>query len=179
MTDLHTPQIVLRLESSCDMNPDTLQMSYGLGWLMYDYRGHLLWVHAAPSTVSQLITWCREEVAVVLLTTCISADEPALTKPADACRLPPGLDFALRGHEGVRPDLQAVTRAAGGSGRSLRRCHAGTTNPPLARPGVVQNGRWVERNGSSPLSTTIDTFLPRLNCSRTPRCSFCSTPTAR
>jgi hypothetical protein len=27
------------------MNPDTLQMSYGLGWLIYDYRGQLIVSH--------------------------------------------------------------------------------------------------------------------------------------
>ena len=47
LAETHTPQIVLRLEGSArNMNPDTLQMSYGMGWLLYDYRGQLLVSHA-------------------------------------------------------------------------------------------------------------------------------------
>src|SRR5262249_47758473 len=42
-----TPQVALRLEgTNRAMNPDTLLMSYGMGWLIYDYRGHLLVMHA-------------------------------------------------------------------------------------------------------------------------------------
>jgi CubicO group peptidase (beta-lactamase class C family) len=47
LAETHTPQIVIRLEGNArDMNPDTLQMSYGMGWVIQDYRGHLLWSHA-------------------------------------------------------------------------------------------------------------------------------------
>lgn len=70
MTELHTPQIVLRLEGQLrDMNPDTLQMSYGLGWLIYDYRGHLLWAHAGTiDGFRSYITLVPEKkLAVVLL----------------------------------------------------------------------------------------------------------------
>lgn len=47
LAETHTPQIVLRLEGSArDMNPDTLQMSYGMAWVVQDYRGQLLISHA-------------------------------------------------------------------------------------------------------------------------------------
>jgi CubicO group peptidase (beta-lactamase class C family) len=45
--ETHTPQFALRLEGIVkDSNPDTLQMSYGLAWVIQDYRGHLLVSHA-------------------------------------------------------------------------------------------------------------------------------------
>ncbi|HEV3256813.1 MAG TPA: serine hydrolase [Gemmataceae bacterium] len=47
LAETHSPQIVLRLEGAAKaMNPDTLQMSYGMAWVIQDYRGHLLVSHA-------------------------------------------------------------------------------------------------------------------------------------
>jgi CubicO group peptidase (beta-lactamase class C family) len=47
LKETHTPQNVIRLEGNArDMNPDTLQMSYSMGWVIQDYRGHLLVSHA-------------------------------------------------------------------------------------------------------------------------------------
>jgi CubicO group peptidase (beta-lactamase class C family) len=47
LAETHMPQFALRLEGLVrDANPDTLQMSYGLGWVIQDYRGHLLVSHA-------------------------------------------------------------------------------------------------------------------------------------
>jgi CubicO group peptidase (beta-lactamase class C family) len=47
LTETHTPQFALRLEGIVKAsNPDTLQMSYGLAWVIQDYRGHLLVSHA-------------------------------------------------------------------------------------------------------------------------------------
>lgn len=41
LAEPHTPQIVLRLEGSARrLHPETFQMSYGLGWIALDYRGH-------------------------------------------------------------------------------------------------------------------------------------------
>lgn len=70
LAETHTPQVAMRLEGVArDMNPDTLQMSYGLGWLIYDYRGHLLWAHAG--TIDGFRTYIalapREKLAVVLV----------------------------------------------------------------------------------------------------------------
>jgi CubicO group peptidase (beta-lactamase class C family) len=42
----HTPQMVIRLEGESALHPDTNQMSYGMGWVIQDYRGRLLVSHA-------------------------------------------------------------------------------------------------------------------------------------
>jgi CubicO group peptidase (beta-lactamase class C family) len=47
LQETHTPQTIIRLEGSArEMNPETLQMSYGMGWVIQDYRGQLIWSHA-------------------------------------------------------------------------------------------------------------------------------------
>jgi CubicO group peptidase (beta-lactamase class C family) len=45
--ETHCPQNIIPLEGKAhDMNPDTLQMSYGMGWVIQDYQCHLLVSHA-------------------------------------------------------------------------------------------------------------------------------------
>jgi CubicO group peptidase (beta-lactamase class C family) len=45
--ETHTPQIVQRLEGATRAyHPETNQMSYGMGWVIQDYRGRLLVSHA-------------------------------------------------------------------------------------------------------------------------------------
>lgn len=47
LAETHTPQMVIRLEGiNKDLHPDTMQMSYGMGWVIQDYRGQLLISHA-------------------------------------------------------------------------------------------------------------------------------------
>jgi CubicO group peptidase (beta-lactamase class C family) len=47
LRETHTPQIALRLEGvERAMNSETSLMSYGMGWLVQDYRGRLLVSHA-------------------------------------------------------------------------------------------------------------------------------------
>jgi CubicO group peptidase (beta-lactamase class C family) len=47
LQETHTPQNIIRLEGNVrDMNPDTLKISYGMGWVIQDYRGQLLVSHA-------------------------------------------------------------------------------------------------------------------------------------
>jgi CubicO group peptidase (beta-lactamase class C family) len=47
LAETHTPQFALRFDGIVkESNPDTLQMSYGLAWVIQDYRGHLLVSHA-------------------------------------------------------------------------------------------------------------------------------------
>jgi CubicO group peptidase (beta-lactamase class C family) len=47
LRELQTPQIALRLEGlHRAAAPDTLLMSYGLGWVVHDYRGQLVVSHA-------------------------------------------------------------------------------------------------------------------------------------
>ncbi len=46
LTETHTPQMVVRLEGQTKaMNPETNLMSYGLGWMIQDYRGRLIVSH--------------------------------------------------------------------------------------------------------------------------------------
>jgi CubicO group peptidase (beta-lactamase class C family) len=47
LAETHSPQMVIRLEGiERDMQPDTVQMSYGMGWVLQDYRGVGLCSHA-------------------------------------------------------------------------------------------------------------------------------------
>ncbi len=47
LLETRTPQIVVRMENlTRDANPETNVMSYGLGWVVQDYRGELLVSHA-------------------------------------------------------------------------------------------------------------------------------------
>jgi len=46
LLETRTPQIVIPIrETVREMNPFTTQMSYGMGWVVQDYRGHLMHVH--------------------------------------------------------------------------------------------------------------------------------------
>jgi CubicO group peptidase (beta-lactamase class C family) len=68
--ETHTPQIALPVEGTVRaMNPDTLQMSYGMAWLVYDYRGHLLVTHAGliDGFRAQILLAPREKLGLVLL----------------------------------------------------------------------------------------------------------------
>jgi CubicO group peptidase (beta-lactamase class C family) len=45
--EMRSPQMVIRLEGTArDMNPDTHQLNYGMGWVLQDYRGQFLASHA-------------------------------------------------------------------------------------------------------------------------------------
>jgi CubicO group peptidase (beta-lactamase class C family) len=47
LAETHTPQNIIRLEGSArSMNPDALQMSYGMAWVITDHHGRLVWEHA-------------------------------------------------------------------------------------------------------------------------------------
>jgi CubicO group peptidase (beta-lactamase class C family) len=47
LAETHTPQFALRLEGLVRAaNPETVFLNYGLGWVIQDYRGHLLVSHA-------------------------------------------------------------------------------------------------------------------------------------
>lgn len=46
LAETHTPQVPIRLAGFARaLNPDTLQLSYGMGWVVQDHRGHLLVMH--------------------------------------------------------------------------------------------------------------------------------------
>ncbi|HVS38408.1 MAG TPA: serine hydrolase, partial [Gemmataceae bacterium] len=47
LAETHTPQMVVRLEGlERDLHPETVQMSYGMGWVLESYRGVGLCSHA-------------------------------------------------------------------------------------------------------------------------------------
>src|SRR5260370_13642435 len=47
LQETRAPQTIIRLEGNVrDMNPETTQISYGLGWVVQDHRGQLLVSHA-------------------------------------------------------------------------------------------------------------------------------------
>jgi CubicO group peptidase (beta-lactamase class C family) len=45
LAETHTPQMPIRLEAERDLHPEATQMSYGLGWVIIDYRGQPLVAH--------------------------------------------------------------------------------------------------------------------------------------
>lgn len=46
LRETHTPQTVIRAEGAAGaLNPDANVLAYGLGWVVQDYRGHLLCQH--------------------------------------------------------------------------------------------------------------------------------------
>ncbi|MGH9848112.1 MAG: serine hydrolase, partial [Blastocatellia bacterium] len=48
LREMHTPQMVIRLEGRWKLffpESETMQLSYGLGWFINDYRGHKLVMH--------------------------------------------------------------------------------------------------------------------------------------
>jgi CubicO group peptidase (beta-lactamase class C family) len=68
--ETHTPQIALPVEGTARaMNPDTLQMSYGMAWLIYDYRGRLVLTHAGliDGFRAQILFVPREKLGLVML----------------------------------------------------------------------------------------------------------------
>src|SRR5262249_40960848 len=47
LREAHAPRVGIRLEGAVRAEqPETVQMSYGLGWVVQDYRGHELVSHA-------------------------------------------------------------------------------------------------------------------------------------
>jgi CubicO group peptidase (beta-lactamase class C family) len=46
LAEMHSPQMIIRIDPYVRlMNPFTHQASYGLGWIIQDYRGRHLWMH--------------------------------------------------------------------------------------------------------------------------------------
>ena len=46
LAETHKPQIVIPMDAAIhEANPETVQMSYGMGWVIQDYRGHELVSH--------------------------------------------------------------------------------------------------------------------------------------
>src|SRR5262249_51049595 len=70
LAETHMPQIVVRVEGFVkEANPETLQISYGLGWVVQDYRGELMVVHggAIDGFRAQFTLMPKEKLGIVLL----------------------------------------------------------------------------------------------------------------
>jgi len=47
LEETHTPQMVIPMQGlPRRMHPETVQLSYGMGWVIQDYQGQMLWSHA-------------------------------------------------------------------------------------------------------------------------------------
>jgi CubicO group peptidase (beta-lactamase class C family) len=70
LRETHTPQIALPLDGiDRDLNPDTNLMSYGMAWLIQDYRGKLLVSHAGAidGFRASLMLLPKERLGIALL----------------------------------------------------------------------------------------------------------------
>jgi CubicO group peptidase (beta-lactamase class C family) len=65
----HTPQMVVPSTGPLTKMTDSTQLSYGLGWFIYDYRGHLVWEHAGAvdGFRAKILLAPRDKVGVVVL----------------------------------------------------------------------------------------------------------------
>ncbi|MBI3407550.1 MAG: serine hydrolase [Planctomycetes bacterium] len=70
LAETHMPQVVVRVDGFVkEANPETLQISYGLGWVVQDYRGKLMVVHggAIDGFRAQLTLVPQAKLGIVLL----------------------------------------------------------------------------------------------------------------
>ncbi len=70
LQETHTPQVTLRLEGNVrKLHPQTNLLSYGMAWVVEDYRGHLLVSHAGliDGFRAQLTLLPKEHIGIVIL----------------------------------------------------------------------------------------------------------------
>jgi CubicO group peptidase (beta-lactamase class C family) len=70
LAEMHTPQVVVRPEGPIKVTyPDSLQIAYGLGWFVHDYRGHLMYSHTGglEGFRARVVLVPKERVGLVLL----------------------------------------------------------------------------------------------------------------
>jgi CubicO group peptidase (beta-lactamase class C family) len=70
LRETHTTQTIIRLEGlTRALNPDTLQMAYGMGWVIQDHRGRLLVSHGGKidGFRAHLTLLPREGIGIVVL----------------------------------------------------------------------------------------------------------------
>lgn len=70
LRETHTPQNIIRLEGMAKiLNPDTVQLSYGMGWLVYDHRGKKVLSHGGlvDGFRSQITFLPQEKLGIVVL----------------------------------------------------------------------------------------------------------------
>ena len=69
LAETHTPQVVVPFGAPLAKMTDMTQASYGLGWHIYDYRGHLVWEHggAVDGFRAKVLLAPKQKVGVVVL----------------------------------------------------------------------------------------------------------------
>lgn len=70
LRETHTPQIVAPLDDDTRaLYPETMQESYGLGWRIWDYRGHFALTHGGETDgfTAQIALLAREGIGLVIL----------------------------------------------------------------------------------------------------------------
>ncbi len=70
LAEAHTPQVVVRAEGPVKLAyPDSPQLSYGLGWFIHDYRGHLVYSHTGglDGFRARVVLLPKEKLGLVLL----------------------------------------------------------------------------------------------------------------
>jgi CubicO group peptidase (beta-lactamase class C family) len=70
LAETHTPQMVIRLAGEAlAAHPDATQLSYALGWLVEDYKGHMLVSHTGGTQGfrSRIVLVPRARLGIVLL----------------------------------------------------------------------------------------------------------------
>jgi CubicO group peptidase (beta-lactamase class C family) len=71
LRETHTPQNLIRMEGAPrQLNPDTVQLSYGMGWLVYDHRGKKVLSHGGliDGFRSQITFLPEEKLGIAVLT---------------------------------------------------------------------------------------------------------------
>ncbi len=79
LMETRTPQTVIRMEAAArGLNPDTEQMSYGMGWTIFDYRGQSVVGHggALRGFRSQVVLLPKKDIGFVILSNLGSTQMP-------------------------------------------------------------------------------------------------------
>lgn len=128
----HTPQMVIPLKGeAAALHPDTNQMSYGMGWVIQDYRDRLLVSHAGVIDGFRVhITLLpRERLGFVILANLYQTR----MNLAASCRLV-DLLLGIRGRDWDGLMLRAVEKQEKAARADLRKCLEGrhhNTKPSL------------------------------------------------
>jgi CubicO group peptidase (beta-lactamase class C family) len=82
LEETHTPQMIVRLKGTVRAAfPDTIQLNYGLGWFVHDYRGHLVWSHTGSTDGfrSRIVLVPRARLGIAFLTNAdVGADHASM-----------------------------------------------------------------------------------------------------
>ncbi len=191
LAETHTPQMVIRLDGiERDLHPETVQMSYGMGWVLEDYRGVGLCSHAgAIDGFRAHITLIPEKkIGIVLLNNLqyTRMNLPLSNSLVDLLLGLPRKDWNGLCADAVRRDEEAAAEKA--RDRESRRNRDTTPSCELsAYTGIYENPAygtvrvtfekgtlvWTWNDFTTPLEHyQYDTFLAPLDVLQSPRIAF-------